>query len=474
MNIPRFDTARVLTIGDAMLDRYWLGETTKISAEAPIPVVGVYRTEDRPGGAANVALNVAALGSASSLIAVTGVDEMGEVLKGKLESSGIACDFLQIDGWPTITKVRMVSRNQQMLRADFEQSLEAHADDIAAGLVARLKAQDHFDGIILSDYDKGCFGDPVPVIKAARSMAVPVYVDPKFKSFEAYAGATVIKPNALELRHAVGDWRSDSELVSKSREIMARIGCEAFLVTRAAEGMTLIQKNGEERHYPARTREVYDTSGAGDTVIGTLAAALGAGSTMEDAVALANIAAGIVVSHFGVASVSGPQLRAEVDPEVPVDQGKMTHEQLRVAVDLARTRGERVVFTNGCFDILHAGHVDYLTEARQEGDRLVVAINSDESVYRLKGDDRPINSLERRMTTVAGLACVDWVVAFDEDTPEALLESVLPDVLVKGGDYEIDQVVGAKIVKQAGGQVKVLSLLEDCSTSAIVEKIREL
>ena len=474
MNIPRFDTARVLTIGDAMLDRYWLGETTRISAEAPIPVVGVYRTEDRPGGAANVALNVAALGSASSLIAVTGVDEMGEGLKGKLESSGIACDFLQIDGWPTITKVRMVSRNQQMLRADFEQSLEAHADHIAAGLVARLKAQDHFDGIILSDYDKGCFGDPVPVIKAARSMAVPVYVDPKFKSFEAYAGATVIKPNALELRHAVGDWRSDSELVSKSREIMARIGCEAFLVTRAAEGMTLIQKNGEERHYPARTREVYDTSGAGDTVIATLAAALGAGSTMEDAVALANIAAGIVVSHFGVASVSGPQLRAEVDPEVPVDQGKMTHEQLRVAVDLARTRGERVVFTNGCFDILHAGHVDYLTEARQEGDRLVVAINSDESVYRLKGDDRPINSLERRMTMVAGLACVDWVVDFDEDTPEALLESLLPDVLVKGGDYEIDQVVGAKIVKQAGGQVKVLSLLEDCSTSAIVEKIREL
>ncbi|HCC44096.1 MAG TPA: D-glycero-beta-D-manno-heptose 1-phosphate adenylyltransferase, partial [Gammaproteobacteria bacterium] len=204
------------------------------------------------------------------------------------------------------------------------------------------------------------------------------------------------------------------------------------------------------------------------------AAALGAGSTMEDAVALANIAAGIVVSHFGVASVSGPQLRAEVDPEVPFDQGKMTHEQLRVAVDLARTRGERIVFTNGCFDILHAGHVDYLTEARQEGDRLVVAINSDESVYRLKGDDRPINSLERRMTTVAGLACVDWVVAFDEDTPEALLETLLPDVLVKGGDYEIDQVVGAKIVKQAGGQVKVLSLLEDCSTSAIVEKIREL
>ena len=238
--------------------------------------------------------------------------------------------------------------------------------------------------------------------------------------------------------------------------------------------MTLIPRSGEESHYPARTREVYDTSGAGDTVIATLAAGLGSGSTMVDAVAMANIAAGIVVGHFGVTSVSGPELREEVDPNAPLDQGKMTAEQLVQAVELARARGERVVFTNGCFDILHAGHVDYLTEARQEGDRLVVALNSDESVSRLKGDGRPINTLERRMTMLAGLACVDWVVAFDEDTPELLLEQILPDVLVKGGDYGIDQVVGADIVRQAGGQVKVLSLVEDCSTSAIVEKIRDL
>ena len=470
MNIPRFDNARILTIGDAMVDRYWHGETTRVSAEAPIPVVDVSDIEDRPGGAANVALNVATLGAGSSLIAATGTDEMALILRGKLESSGIDCEFVEIENWSTITKVRLVSRNQQMLRADFEQTVEVRADEV----IARLNSQSDCDGVILSDYDKGLFTDPAAVIAAARDRSLPVYVDPKFKSFEAYSGATIIKPNAMELRHAIGDWQCEAEMVSKSREMMLRIGCEAFLVTRAAEGMTLIPRDAEESHFPAKTREVYDTSGAGDTVIATLAAALGAGRTMTDAVALANIAAGIVVSYFGVTSVSGPELRDEVDPSQPLNQGKMTAEQLTVAIEVARSRGERIVFTNGCFDILHSGHVDYLTEARREGDRLVVAINSDESVHRLKGEGRPINTLERRMTMLAGLTCVDWVVAFDEDTPESLLQQILPDVLVKGGDYAIEQVVGADIVRQAGGQVQVLSLVEDCSTSAIVEKIRDL
>ena len=219
---------------------------------------------------------------------------------------------------------------------------------------------------------------------------------------------------------------------------------------------------------------MYDTSGAGDTVIATLAAALGAGQTMFDAVALANIAAGIVVGHFGVTSVSGPELGDQADLSQPLDQGKMSGDQLKVAVALARSRGERIVFTNGCFDILHAGHVEYLKEARKEGDRLVVAINSDESVRKLKGEGRPINSLERRMTMLEGLSCVDWVVEFDEATPEKLLKRILPDVLVKGGDYAVDQVVGADIVRESGGKVKVLSLVDDCSTSAIVEKIRDL
>ena len=469
MKIPRFDSAHILTIGDAMLDRYWHGTTNRISAEAPIPVVDVTEIEDRPGGAANVALNVATLGARSSLIAATGTDEMAAVLQSKLEASGIQCRFLQFDDWPTITKIRLVSMNQQMLRADFERP-----NDVPVAQVVAAMADMDCDSIVFSDYDKGLFTDPVPLIEQARAMGKPVLVDPKFKPFEAYKGATLIKPNRLELEHAVGGWSSETEMVQKCRSLMQHVGCDAMLVTRASEGMTLVTLDDEESHFPARTREVYDTSGAGDTVIAVLASALASGQTLKDSVALANIAAGIVVSHFGVTSVSGPELRQEVDIDSPADRGKMTRDQLAIAVQVARSRGEKVVFTNGCFDILHAGHVNYLADARQEGDRLIVAINSDASVTRLKGEGRPINTLDRRMTILAGLEAVDWVVPFDEDTPESLLQLLKPDVLVKGGDYSVDQVVGADIVRAAGGEVRVLSLVEDCSTSALVEKIRDL
>ncbi len=469
MKLPRFDTAHILTIGDAMLDRYWHGETERVSAEAPIPVIDINEIEDRPGGAANVALNVATLGARSSLIAATGIDEMAEILKAKLVASGIACAFIEDPQRPTITKVRLVSRSQQLVRADFEEMYAV----AAAQLIEQAATLNGYDSVILSDYDKGLFNEPVKLIEALAQQNKPVLVDPKFKPFAAYQGATLIKPNTLELRHALGGWDNDAELKAKCRTLMRNIGCTAMLVTRASEGMTLIELESDS-HFPARTREVYDTSGAGDTVIAVLATSLASGQTLKDSVALSNVAAGIVVSHFGVTSVSGPELRAEIDITAPTDKGKMTSEQLSHAVQVSRSRGEKIVFTNGCFDILHAGHVDYLSDASKEGDRLIVAINSDESVHRLKGQGRPINSLDHRMTMLAGLSAVDWVVAFDGDTPENLLELVKPDVLVKGGDYSIDQVVGADIVRGAGGEVKVLSLVDDCSTSALAEKIREL
>ena len=467
MKIPRFDNAHILIIGDAMLDRYWHGDTHRVSAEAPIPVIEVSGIEDRPGGAANVALNVATLGAGSSLIAATGQDEMSDILESKLSSSGIDCHFIKVEGMPTITKVRLVSRSQQMIRADFEAQFDIDADQV----VKEMNSVPEYDSVVLSDYDKGLFSDPSSIIENARKRGRPVLVDPKFKPFSAYQGATVVKPNTLELKNAVGDWSSEAEMLKKCRSLMANIGCETMLVTRASEGMTLIERH-EESHFPAQTREVYDTSGAGDTVIAVLAASLASGQTLKDSVALANVAAGIVVSHFGVTSVSGPELRAEVDLSEPAGKGKMSGEQLVAAIQVSRSRGERVVFTNGCFDILHAGHVNYLNDAKREGDRLIVAINSDESVHRLKGEGRPINPLDRRMTMLAGLASVDWVVSFDGETPEELLHMLKPDVLVKGGDYGIDQVVGADIVRSAGGEVKVLSLVEDCSTSALVEKIR--
>ncbi|NQV65614.1 MAG: bifunctional D-glycero-beta-D-manno-heptose-7-phosphate kinase/D-glycero-beta-D-manno-heptose 1-phosphate adenylyltransferase HldE [SAR86 cluster bacterium] len=471
MKLPRFDKARVLTLGDAMLDRYWHGNTVRISAEAPVPVVDITEREDRLGGAANVALNVAALGASSTLVAVLGLDESAEILKAKLDSAGIVDATLGREDYQTVTKLRIVSHGQQMVRADFEHIVDLEA---APMMPVYLAALAQTDLVILSDYDKGVISDPQAFIQQARALHKTILVDPKYKDFSLYAGATLIKPNRVEFMKAVGGWANEAELVVKCHAMIAKLGLEAILVTRDSDGLTLVQKNQPAIHMPARKREVFDLSGAGDTVIATLGAALAAGETLPDAVNMANVAAGIAVSKPGIVSVSGPELRHELSRDQRFDKGIMNEDQLLLAALEARARGERVVFTNGCFDILHAGHVDYLAEARQRGDRLVVAINSDESVHRLKGEGRPINTVDRRMAMLAGLSAVDWVVTFEHDTPLALLEKLRPDVLVKGGDYGIEQVVGGDMVRAYGGEVAVLSLVEDCSTTAIVEKIRNL
>lgn len=471
MKVPRFDNATVLTVGDAILDRYWHGSTNRISAEAPIPIVDVTESEDRLGGAANVALNVAALGAHAQLVAVVGHDDSAVILADKLDSAGIEHFLVRDEGYATITKLRIVSRQQQLLRADFERIVDIDVEKLVPSMEQALATT---DVVVLSDYDKGALASPQRLIALARAADKPVLVDPKFKDFSAYAGATILKPNRIEFEKAVGGFRNEAELVAKSRRMIENLGLQALLITRHSEGMTLVQRDKPEIHLPARAREVYDVSGAGDTVIAVLAAALAAGETLADAIGLATYAAGIVVGRSGTASVSGPELRLEVANAVGLGNGIMSREHLVTAVEEARLRGEKIVFTNGCFDILHAGHVDYLTEAREYGDRLIVAVNDDASVTRLKGAGRPINSIDRRMTMLAGLSAVDWVVAFAEDTPEGLLEVVRPDVLVKGGDYGIDQVVGADIVRGYGGDVKVLKLVEGTSTTALARKISEL
>lgn len=471
MKVPRFDDADVLVVGDAMLDRYWHGDALRISAEAPVPVVNITEVEERLGAAANVALNVASLGGRATLVAARGNDESGALLASKLDSAGIERVFYEDDDIRTITKLRIVSHHQQLVRADFEKVKDLDGQKLL-GLVASVL--DGSDALVLSDYDKGLLTDPQSLIRRSVESKIPVLVDPKFKNFEVYRGATIIKPNLLELEKAVGAWQSESEMVLKCQQLIERLNIEALLLTRHSEGMTLIQKGQDEVHFPARKREVYDVSGAGDTVIAVLASALSSGETLVDSVALANLAAGLVVMQAGTASVSGPELRLEVASQAGFNKGIMSEEQLLIAVEEARSRGERIVLTNGCFDILHAGHVDYLGEARAEGDRLIVAVNDDQSVNRLKGEGRPINPLDRRMALLAGLEAVDWVVPFSEDTPENLLKTIKPDVLAKGGDYSVDQVVGGDIVKAYNGEVKVVKLVEDCSTSALVEKIRKL
>ncbi len=471
LTIPRFDLAKVLVIGDIMLDRYWHGVTSRISPEAPVPVVRVGQIEDRPGGAGNVALNIASLGAPAWVIGAVGDDEVADSLQTRLEAVGICCDFARLPGVPTITKLRVISQNQQLIRLDHEDLFEGLSPDVIEEKTAKLMG--NISAVVLSDYDKGTLQGCQRLIRLARTHNVPVLVDPKGTCFERYRGASAITPNLKEFETIVGPCRSENELVEKGQALMAELELGAMLVTRGEHGMTLLRAGEPEVHFPARAREVFDVTGAGDTVISVLAAALAAGSTLPQAAALANIAAGIVVAKLGTASVSMPELRREVNRELGAERGAVSKEQLLLAITDAKAHGEKIVFTNGCFDILHAGHVGYLEDARKQGDRLVLAINGDASVTRLKGEGRPINPVDRRMAVLAGLEAVDWVVSFEEDTPEDLIRAIKPDVLVKGGDYTLDQVVGAHIVHEYGGEVKVLAFLDNCSTTAIVEKIRD-
>ena len=468
--MPRFDKAQVLVVGDLMLDRYWHGPTSRISPEAPVPVVKVEQNEDRPGGAANVALNISALGAGVSLIGLVGEDEAGSALETQLTSARVNCQFCVSSSEPTITKLRVMSRHQQLIRLDFEEPFAADYSDALQQQADTLL--NNVGVMILSDYNKGTLSDPQALIAQAKAAGVPVLVDPKGSNFDRYRGATLLTPNLSEFEGVVGACASEQELVTKAQQLIEHLELEALLVTRSEQGMTLIRAGQGEVHFPARAREVFDVTGAGDTVISTLASALAAGEPLEVATGLANMAASIVVGKLGTAAISAPELRRTVNRELGAERGVVSDEQLLVALDDARASGEKIVFTNGCFDILHAGHVGYLKQARAQGDRLVLAINDDDSVKRLKGEGRPINPVERRKAVLAGLEAVDWVVSFNEDTPERLLEQVRPDVLVKGGDYGIEGVVGGEFVRSYGGEVKVLSFLDNCSTTAIVEKIQ--
>ncbi|ASP37737.1 bifunctional heptose 7-phosphate kinase/heptose 1-phosphate adenyltransferase [Bacterioplanes sanyensis] len=469
--LPDFHRGRVLVFGDVMLDRYWQGPTSRISPEAPVPVVRIDDIENRAGGAGNVALNLATLGAQVELLGIVGNDDNARVLSEMLQQHQVRCHFHHHPLLPTITKLRVMSRHQQLIRLDFEQAFDA--TDLSALQRAFEQNVTGAGAVILSDYGKGALTDPQPLIQGARAQQVPVLIDPKGTDFERYRGATLITPNLNEFEAVVGPAADDATLVAKGRALIADYDLHALLVTRSEKGMTLITATDEPIHLPTRAREVFDVTGAGDTVISVVAAALAAGVGLAQAVALANTAAGIVVGKLGTATVSTEELRAELRSEHHQGAGLFDEESLLLQVAEARARGETLVMTNGCFDIIHPGHVQYLKEAKALGARLLVAVNSDESVQRLKGDSRPINPLEHRMAVLAALESVDWVVPFSEDTPERLICRVLPDVLVKGGDYTVEQVAGGQCVQDNGGDVAILSFKDNCSTSAIVKRIQE-
>jgi len=471
IHIPPFDQARVLVAGDVMLDRYWHGATSRISPEAPVPVVHVGQTEERAGGAANVALNIAALGAQIRLLGVTGDDEPAGLLETLLSGAGIDCHFQKIADTPTVTKLRVISRHQQLIRLDFEDGFDAI--DGPALMESYRQGLDHCDVVVLSDYGKGTLADIESLIGLARAAGKAVLIDPKALDFSRYKGATLITPNMAEFEVVAGSCASEQDLIEKGNNLLEQHDLDALLVTRGEHGMTLLSRGAPEFHLPTQAREVFDVTGAGDTVISVLAAALAAGEGLPAATALANLAAGIVVGKLGTASVSVPELRRTAQHGQDAGFGEMNAEQLQIAVEDARSHGERIVMTNGCFDILHAGHVAYLAEARRLGDRLIVAVNDDDSVKRLKGAGRPVNTLDRRMIVLAALESVDWVVPFSEDTPGQLICKIGPDLLVKGGDYMPEYIAGYDCVKQRGGDVVVLGFEDGCSTSDIIDTIRQ-
>ena len=470
LEIPPFAKARVLVVGDLMLDRYWHGPTSRISPEAPVPVVHVREIEERPGGAGNVALNIARLGAHCTVLGLTGDDDAADALEKKLQAAGIMTHFVRLQENATITKLRVISRHQQLIRLDFEDGFIGQ--DVAAEEVEFAKLLQQHDVVVFSDYGKGSLRSVQSLIALCHEQKIPVLVDPKGADFDKYAGAGLITPNLTEFEAVVGRCANEDELVEKAQQLCDQCSFDAVLITRSEHGMTLIPSDGDVFHLPTRAREVYDVTGAGDTVISTLAAALAAGDEEHNAIALANLAAGIVVGKLGTASVSTEELYQEIHRHIAVKRGVVSQDELITAVNQCRQRGETIVMTNGCFDILHAGHVTYLQQAREQGDRLIVAVNVDDTVRKLKGEDRPVNPLQHRMRMLAALECVDWVLPFEEETPTRLICDVLPDILVKGGDNDPDKIPGGDCVRDNGGEVRVLSYVEGVSTTEIIGTIR--
>jgi D-beta-D-heptose 7-phosphate kinase/D-beta-D-heptose 1-phosphate adenosyltransferase len=481
IDLPDFTKVRILCVGDVMLDRFVEGSVQRISPESPVPVVLRGVTRDVPGGAANVGRNISALGGRCTLIGAVGRDPIGEELHGLIAECGRIDPALVVDGSrPTIEKVRFVAQGQHLLRVDREEPGDISRDgarEVAAQVQARIAEH---DVVVLSDYAKGVLTDGVitDVIEIAKASGVPVIVDPKSAHLARYAGATLVTPNAKEAADATGiSIVEDDDAERAGAGVLAAAEIEAVLITRAGRGMSLIGRDGEIAHLPASAREVFDVVGAGDTVVATLALCLGGGMELADAARIANAAAGLVVGKHGTATVTRSEL---VDELVRLSRAGMVSSQLKVisgdrAVAL-RTQWERegltVGFTNGCFDILHVGHIQILEFARSQCDRLIVAVNDDASVKRLKGPSRPINHEADRAQILGAFGFVDAVTLFSEDTPYELIKALQPDVLVKGADYAIEQVVGHDIVQARGGRVVTFDLVPDRSTSSIIARTR--
>ena len=470
-----FSQMKILVVGDIMLDRYILGEVERISPEAPVPILRHAQRYERPGGAANVAMNLAGLGCQTFLCGFWGHDGEQAELERLLHTAGVDTTGVVTGSLPTISKTRIVARTQQLMRLDIESRDSVPLEELARLEARAVELVRKVHAVILSDYAKGALSDDVcaSVIRAARAAGIPVLVDPKTRDLSKYSGATTICPNLNELSLATGVKAHDTDrLLAAARVQMEEHDFKFLTVTMSEKGIMILGPEGDY-HSPARAREVYDVSGAGDTVIATLTASLAGGLHIHTAVELANLAAGIVVGKIGTVPIAQHELIAALTPSSGITSAEKILDFDRVQLRVAewRAAGETVVFTNGCFDLLHVGHITLLEDCRRFGSKLVLGLNTDMSVSRLKGPSRPIVGENERARVMSALAAVDAVVLFDQETPLELIEALKPNVLVKGGDYTVDTVVGHEVVLAAGGRVEIVPTVEGFSTTNIIKKL---
>ncbi|RCK35301.1 D-beta-D-heptose 1-phosphate adenosyltransferase [Thalassospira xiamenensis] len=477
--VEQLPNAKVLCIGDVMLDRFVYGSVTRISPEAPIPIIRVERESAMLGGAGNVTRNATALGASVRFLSLVGDDLPGrEVMEYVANDKGVE-PYIQIErNRPTTIKTRYIAGGQQLLRSDNETTATLAAATISnlSALAAQLAPD--VSAIVLSDYGKGVLhGDVVAAtIAAARKAGKPVIVDPKGTDYSIYRGATVVTPNRAEAQAATGiEIHSDADAIAAATKIITECGIENVLLTRSQDGMTLVTSKGEAIHLPTEAREVFDVSGAGDTVVACLASAIAGGASLSDAARIANVAAGIVVGKIGTAVVYPDELVSVLHHhDLMIGEAKlMPLDRMVDRVERWRRKGYKVGFTNGCFDLLHPGHLSLLQQARSNCDRLIVGLNSDASVKRLKGEARPVQSEAARAAVLGALETVSGVVIFGEDTPITVIEALKPDILVKGADYTIDKVVGADIVQGYGGKVVLANLADGFSTTSTIARINQ-
>ncbi|GBD38658.1 Bifunctional protein HldE [bacterium HR37] len=480
--IERFCRLRVIVIGDIMLDRYIRGEVKRISPEAPVPVLKVSEERLLPGGAANVARNLKSLGASVELFGVTGEDIEGKELLELIKQKGIDTGNIIVDPErPTTTKTRLIAESQQITRVDREEvkPISDRVMDKLITAIAESFKKDKPHGVIISDYGKGVIREELSqaVIQLARRNGVFVAVDPKGIDFSKYRGTNAITPNQRETEEVCGFPIKDESDLKRAMEILVKqTGADGILITRGKQGISFYVAGNENKvkTIPSDAKEVFDVTGAGDTVVSAFTLAYLSSGSWEDSVRIANTAAGIVVGRLGAATVSPEELIEHLNNRYTYQRKILKRDTLLLTASELKSVGKKIVFTNGCFDLFHTGHLHLLEEAKKLGDVLIVAINSDQSVKRLKGAQRPIFDENERAKIIAALGFVDYVVVFEEDTPFELIEELKPDIIVKGGDYTVERVVGRDIVESHGGRVHIIPLLEGVSTSSLIEKIKNL